>query len=110
MRGLGDRKYLLTLYARDEATGRATRKLGTVYAAKGHISGKEFLQLGAAHQENTAIFTIRKPLGWQLDSGIEAEDSQGRRWQTVDIVPNALSPGCMDLRCVSTGLEGLGYA
>lgn len=110
MRGLGDMKYLLTLYARDETSGQATKLLGTVYAAKGHISGKEFLQLGAAHQENTAIFTIRKPIAWQLNAGIEVEDSNGRRWQAVDVVPNAMYPGCIDLRCVSTRLEGLGYA
>lgn len=110
MRGLGDMHNLLTLYAKDPQTGLATVPLGTIYAAKRSISGKEFLQLGAEHQESTVIFTIRRPINWELDSGVEAKDSAGRRWRAVDVVPNTLFDGCLDLRCVSTRLEGVGYA
>ncbi|MBQ8537833.1 MAG: head-tail adaptor protein [Clostridia bacterium] len=109
MRGLGDFKHLLTLYARGES-GRATNPLGTVYAAKRTASGKEFLELGAMHQQSTVIFTIRRPINWQLDSGIECEDSRGRRWQAVEVTPNLLYSTCLDVRCVSTQLEGIGYA
>ena len=107
MRGLGDFKYLLTLYAKGE-TGRATEPLDDIWAARRTLSGKEFLQLGAMHQEQTAIFTIRRPCQWKIEAGIEAEDSQGTRWQVRSVTPNAMYPTCIDLRCVSVGLEG-GY-
>lgn len=108
MRGLGDFKHLLTLYGKGP-TGRATERLGTIYAAKRTATGKEFLELGAVHQQRAAIFTLRKPTAWQLDAGLEAEDAQGTRWRCLDITPNASYGTFLDLRCVSTQLEGIGY-
>ena len=107
MRGLGDFKYLLTLYAKG-GTGRATEKLGRIWAARRTLSGKEFLELGAMHQEQTAIFTIRRPGRWKIEAGLEVADSNGTRWQVCSVTPNQIYPTCIDLRCVSIGLEG-GY-
>ncbi|MPN23300.1 hypothetical protein SDC9_170688 [bioreactor metagenome] len=112
MRSIGEMKCRLKLYRRtvDTATGSSieTRVLVMeVWGARRDMSGREFTQGSAVQAEQTAIFTVRKPLGKTIDSGIQVVD-RGQVWEAISVVTNPVWPGCIDLRCESRGMEGYG--
>ena len=112
MRYIGEMKHRLRLYKRDvdTSTGSSheTRELVMeVWGARRDMSGREFAQASAVQAEQTAIFTIRRPLQKQIDSGIQIIEN-GQVWEVVSVVDNPVWRGCVDLRSESRGMEGYG--
>lgn len=112
MRNIGEMNHRLKLYRRSVSTetGSSVEKrelVMEVWGARRDMSGREFVQNAAIQAETSAIFTIRRPYGRTIDSGIEVVE-KGQIYETLSVVENPVWKGCIDLRCESRGMEGMG--
>lgn len=114
MRGIGEMKRLIGLYERkvDTTSGSSVETLeliAHVRAARWDMSAREFAMAGGRQAESKMIYTIRKLISRELNSGVVIMDGD-ERLEVVEVVANKQRPGFIDLRAQTTRMEGMGYA